>query len=219
MAAAGGRSRLPRRRVDGVLLLDKPAGLSSNAALQRAKHLFARREGGPHGDARPAGDGPPAALLRRCDEVRAGAARRAEGVCRDGALRRGDDHGRRRGRNRAHVRRGVLACRARIGIDALRRPDRADPAGVRGAQVPRPQLLRVRARRHRHSARPRDRRDRRHRARSIGRRRSAVLRVACGKGTYIRVLAEDIAAALSLAARTSRRCGAPSPVRFRSRAQ
>ena len=26
--------RVPRRRVDGVLLLDKPAGLSSNAALQ-----------------------------------------------------------------------------------------------------------------------------------------------------------------------------------------
>ena len=31
---AGPHVRRPRRRVDGVLLLDKPAGRSSNAALQ-----------------------------------------------------------------------------------------------------------------------------------------------------------------------------------------
>ncbi|HEV2040362.1 MAG TPA: tRNA pseudouridine(55) synthase TruB, partial [Casimicrobiaceae bacterium] len=29
-----------RRRVNGVLLLDKPVGLSSNAALQQAKRRF-----------------------------------------------------------------------------------------------------------------------------------------------------------------------------------
>ena len=29
-----------RRQIDGVLLLDKPIGLSSNAALQRAKRLY-----------------------------------------------------------------------------------------------------------------------------------------------------------------------------------
>jgi tRNA pseudouridine55 synthase len=32
--------RAPRRRVDGVLLLDKPAGITSNAALQKVRWLF-----------------------------------------------------------------------------------------------------------------------------------------------------------------------------------
>jgi tRNA pseudouridine55 synthase len=32
--------RRPRRRLDGVLLLDKPSGLSSNTALQRARRLL-----------------------------------------------------------------------------------------------------------------------------------------------------------------------------------
>jgi tRNA pseudouridine55 synthase len=31
--------RIERRPVDGVLLLDKPTGLTSNSALQRAKRL------------------------------------------------------------------------------------------------------------------------------------------------------------------------------------
>ncbi|CBW74967.1 tRNA pseudouridine synthase B (EC 4.2.1.70) [Mycetohabitans rhizoxinica HKI 454] len=33
------RPRIARRAVDGVLLLDKPVGLSSNDALMRAKLL------------------------------------------------------------------------------------------------------------------------------------------------------------------------------------
>ena len=37
------------RRVDGILLLDKPSGIRSNEALQRAKHLFKARKAGHTG--------------------------------------------------------------------------------------------------------------------------------------------------------------------------
>ena len=49
MTAAGGRQARPRvswRDLNGILLLDKPAGLSSNAALQHARRLFRARKAG-----------------------------------------------------------------------------------------------------------------------------------------------------------------------------
>ncbi|MBI3148114.1 MAG: tRNA pseudouridine(55) synthase TruB [Betaproteobacteria bacterium] len=46
-----------RRRVDGVLLLDKPLGLSSNAALQRAKRLFRALKAGHTGTLDPLATG------------------------------------------------------------------------------------------------------------------------------------------------------------------
>lgn len=49
--------RVPRRRVDGVLLLDKSAGLSSNAALQRAKWLYAAQKAGHTGTLDPLATG------------------------------------------------------------------------------------------------------------------------------------------------------------------
>jgi tRNA pseudouridine55 synthase len=42
-----------RRKVDGVLLLDKPAGLTSNAALQKAKWLFQALKAGHTGTLDP----------------------------------------------------------------------------------------------------------------------------------------------------------------------
>lgn len=42
-----------KRLVDGVLLLDKPPGLSSNQALQRAKHLFMAAKAGHTGSLDP----------------------------------------------------------------------------------------------------------------------------------------------------------------------
>ncbi len=57
MDPGGGRARPPRRRVDGVLLLDKPAGLSSNAALQRAKRAFAADKAGHTGTLDPLATG------------------------------------------------------------------------------------------------------------------------------------------------------------------
>jgi tRNA pseudouridine55 synthase len=45
------------RRVDGVLLLDKPKGLSSNAALQRAKRLYRAEKAGHTGTLDPLATG------------------------------------------------------------------------------------------------------------------------------------------------------------------
>ncbi|WP_126445563.1 tRNA pseudouridine(55) synthase TruB [Sulfuricystis multivorans] len=49
--------RAPRRHVDGVLLLDKPAGLSSNDALQRARRLFNAEKAGHTGTLDPLATG------------------------------------------------------------------------------------------------------------------------------------------------------------------
>src|SRR5947208_15041491 len=46
-----------RRCVDGVLLLDKPVGLSSNAVLQRAKRLFRAEKAGHTGTLDPLASG------------------------------------------------------------------------------------------------------------------------------------------------------------------
>lgn len=45
------------RRVDGVLLLNKPSGISSNAALQRSRRLFEAQSGGHTGTLDPMASG------------------------------------------------------------------------------------------------------------------------------------------------------------------
>lgn len=50
-------TRASLRSVDGVLLLDKPAGLTSNQALQRVKRLLRARKGGHTGSLDPAATG------------------------------------------------------------------------------------------------------------------------------------------------------------------
>lgn len=45
------------RRVNGVLLLDKPAGMTSNAALQAVKHLYRARKAGHTGSLDPLATG------------------------------------------------------------------------------------------------------------------------------------------------------------------
>jgi tRNA pseudouridine55 synthase len=47
----------PTRALDGILLLDKPAGLSSNQALQRARRLFRADKGGHTGSLDPLATG------------------------------------------------------------------------------------------------------------------------------------------------------------------
>jgi tRNA pseudouridine55 synthase len=49
--------RLPRRRVDGVLLLDKPSGLTSNGALMRVKRLYNAEKAGHTGTLDPLASG------------------------------------------------------------------------------------------------------------------------------------------------------------------
>lgn len=45
--------RRPKRSISGVLLLDKPVGYSSNQALQRAKHMFTAAKAGHTGNLDP----------------------------------------------------------------------------------------------------------------------------------------------------------------------
>lgn len=49
--------RPPRRRVDGVLLLDKPTGMTSNAALQKVRWLFNAAKAGHTGTLDPMATG------------------------------------------------------------------------------------------------------------------------------------------------------------------
>ncbi len=51
------RVRIPRRQVHGVLLLDKPLGLSSNDALQKAKRLYRAEKAGHTGTLDPLATG------------------------------------------------------------------------------------------------------------------------------------------------------------------
>lgn len=51
------RLRIERRRVDGVLLLDKPHGMSSNAALQTARRLYRAERAGHSGTLDPLATG------------------------------------------------------------------------------------------------------------------------------------------------------------------
>jgi len=53
----GRRKRNRGRRVDGILLLDKPAGLTSNAALQEAKRLYDAAKAGHTGSLDPIATG------------------------------------------------------------------------------------------------------------------------------------------------------------------
>jgi tRNA pseudouridine55 synthase len=52
-----GRRHGNERRVDGILLLDKPAGLTSNAALQQVKRLYRARKAGHTGSLDPLASG------------------------------------------------------------------------------------------------------------------------------------------------------------------
>ncbi len=54
---SAGRARVSWRRVDGVLLLDKPPGMSSNAALQAARRLYRAEKGGHSGTLDPLATG------------------------------------------------------------------------------------------------------------------------------------------------------------------
>lgn len=52
-----GPNRVPRRALDGILLLDKPPGLSSNRALQEARRLFRAEKAGHTGSLDPLATG------------------------------------------------------------------------------------------------------------------------------------------------------------------
>lgn len=51
------KPRRPRRPIDGILLLDKPKGLSSNQALMRVRHLYQAEKAGHTGSLDPLATG------------------------------------------------------------------------------------------------------------------------------------------------------------------
>ena len=57
MNAGGARGRTEWRDVDGIVLLDKPPGLGSNAALQRVRRLYRARKAGHTGSLDPLASG------------------------------------------------------------------------------------------------------------------------------------------------------------------
>jgi len=188
-------TRAPRRRVDGVLLLDKPRGLSSNVVLQRAKRLLAAEKAGHTGTLDPLATG----LLPLCfgeatkfahallDAPKEYVATVAFGQ----ATTTGDAEGEVLSTSDVGFSRHALA--------------RALPefVGTIAQTPPRFAALKHQGRNYYEYARagveiPRAPREVRIDAIELlaWEPPQAVLRVACGKGTYIRTLAEDIAAAV-----------------------
>ena len=191
--------QIARRRVDGVLLLDKPAGLTSNAALQRAKRLYRAEKAGHTGTLDPLASG----LLPLCfgdatkfaqsllDARKEYVATLRLGVATD----TGDAEGETIATGRDDISRAELdvAIPAFVGRiqqvpprhSALKHEGRAYYDYTRaGLDVPRV-------------------------AREVDVGAIEILdlvapvvrlRVECGKGTYIRVLAEDLGAALGTCA-------------------
>jgi tRNA pseudouridine55 synthase len=195
MDPGGGRARPPRRRVDGVLLLDKPAGLSSNAALQRAKRAFAAEKAGHTGTLDPLATG----LLPLCfgdatkfAQAVLDAPKEYVATVRFGAATTtGDAEGETvRTCPVAFSRAELVSVLARFVGPLVQTP----PAFA---------ALKFQGRNYYEYARAGIEIPRVPRAIEIGAVELvdwtaplAVLRVACSKGTYLRVLAEDIAAAL-----------------------
>ena len=199
MTAQAPRTRRIRRRVDGVLLLDKPSGLSSNAALQRARRAYDAEKGGHTGTLDPLASG----LLPLCfgeatkfAQFLLDATKRYTTTVRFGVTTTtGDAEGdvvETRPVALAHgdVESALAAFTGRLtqippAHSALKFEGRNLYEYARaGIEVPRP---------------PREI-DIAHIALLAWNAPDAVLDVACSKGTYIRVLAEDIGRALGCGA-------------------
>ena len=198
MIAATSSAR-SKRRIDGVLLLDKPRGLSSNAALQGAKRLYRAQKAGHTGTLDPLATG----LLPICfgeatkfAQLLLDADKTYVGVLRLGATTStGDAEG------EVVATRPVTASRQELEAVLQRFVGRI-------AQVPpRHAALKLDGRKYYEYARAgveiaRHPREVEIRELELLSWRSPdfELRVRCGKGTYIRALAEDIGAALGCGA-------------------
>jgi tRNA pseudouridine55 synthase len=202
MTSALNQPGAPRRAIDGVLLLDKDVGLSSNASLQRARRLYRAEKAGHTGTLDPLASG----LLPICF----GQATKFAHMLLEGDKTYA-----------ATVRLGTTTTTGDAEGDPVeQRPVRVSRSEVEAilprfvgslAQVPpRHSALKYQGRNYYEYARqgidiPRTAREVIvHELALVGWRPPDVdLVVRCGKGTYIRVLAEDLGAALG--------CGAHLP--------
>ena len=193
------RVRVRQAPVDGVLLLDKPVGPSSNVVLQRAKRLLDAAQAGHTGTLDPLAGGLLVIGLgqatRFCGEMleadKVYRARLKLGERTD----TGDAEGRTLSRGKVGVTRDqLLAVLPRFRGEIEQVP----PMYAAIKHLGRPLYSYAR------SGENIARRPRRVLIRQIDleefESRDVVLRVECSKGTYIRVLAEDIGAALGCGA-------------------
>ncbi|MEO8223878.1 MAG: tRNA pseudouridine(55) synthase TruB [Gammaproteobacteria bacterium] len=189
-------ARLARRVVDGLLLLDKPSGMTSNAALQRSKWLFQARKAGHTGSLDPLASGMLPVCFGEATKF-AGYLLNADKVYRVQArfgirTDTGDAEGR---PVETHERPPVLADELESAMARLRGPiDQVPP--MYSALKQQGQRLYVLARAGREVHRE---------ARPVTIREftvesydpvTPVLLVRCSKGTYVRTLVEDLAARL-----------------------
>jgi tRNA pseudouridine55 synthase len=182
------------RRVDGVLLLDKPAGISSNAALQRARRLLDAAKAGHTGTLDPLASG----LLPVCfgdatkfAQLLLDAPKEYVATLRIGtATSTGDAEGEPIAHGPSTVAADVLerVLHAFVG-ESLQTPPRHAALKYQGRKLYDYARAGIEVPR---TARP-------VRIERLVVERYApgepVLRVACSKGTYVRVLVEDIARA------------------------
>ena len=206
MSGQGTPARLAaaRRQVDGIVLLDKPEGLSSNAALQRVRRAFNARKAGHTGSLDPLASG----LLPVC----LGQATKASGLLLDAdktydvTIALGE-------RTATGDREGEVIGRAAAPAFDVAAVQRA-AAGFLGEQEQVPPMysaLKHGGERLYRLARKGvevERQPRRiviHRLELLG-IEGAQLRfeVRCSKGTYVRTLAEDIARALGTVGHVAR---------------
>jgi tRNA pseudouridine55 synthase len=188
-----------RRRIDGVLLLDKPVGWTSNAALQQAKRLYRAEKAGHTGTLDPAASG----LLPICF----GEATKFAQMLLDADKS-----------YVATIRLGVTTTTGDVEGEVVRE----QPVGVEREDIqavlprfvgsiqqrpPRYAALKYRGRNYYEYARagidiPRTARDVVVKELALERWSSpdAQLRICCSKGTYVRALAEDIGEALGCGA-------------------
>lgn len=187
------------RRVDGVLLLDKPPGASSNAVLQRARRLFAAEKAGHTGTLDPLASG----LLPVCfgeatkfAQLLLDAPKRYVATIRFGAATTtGDAEGEVTARGSEHV--DAAALRAAL----------VRFVGPQSQVPPRHSALKFEGRAHYDYARagidvPRPPRAIEIHALQLLSLQGplATIEIACSKGTYVRVFAEDLGVALGTCA-------------------
>ncbi len=197
-----GRERLPRKPLNGVLLLDKPLGWTSNDALQKAKGMLRAEKGGHTGTLDPLATG----LLPLCF----GAATKFSQVSLDAdkrytaTLRLGQ-------RTSTGDREGIVTEECAVNVDraAIEAACRQFSGAI--AQLPpMHSALKHQGRALYEYARAGVEVERPTRAVTVHhidilswQATELVIDVACSKGTYIRTLAEDIGAALGCGAHLS----------------
>lgn len=184
--------RQPRRDVDGILLLDKPEGMSSNRALQRVKAIFNARKAGHTGSLDPLATGMLPICLGEATKV-AGFLLDSEKLYRVRLAfgletSTGDDEGLTEARGVETVGRGDLdAALLSFHGASMQVPPMYSALKVNGQPLYR--LARA--------GREVDRVARKITIHELivedYHPRTPVLRIRCSKGTYIRTLVEDIA--------------------------